>query len=530
MTTYNVALHEGVDYDAFWHEMESRRPPRLKDEFVPTRIVEIVNERPTSLRQCWYDLTEEEANRLQGDPRVYCVEIPPEHRDDIKTYSMASQSISYKQASPDSNNLGNLQLLRLTSKQNNLNTSASPYSGTGTYNYSLDGSGVDVVIMDSGCQVNHPEFTDANGVSRVQQIDWYAASGVPGTMPANFYTDATGHGTACASASAGKLYGFAKNAQIYVLTMYDFNPNGIDTTTLFDVLLGWHNNKPINPVTGYKRPTVLNMSFISSQNFYGVSAALPTAGNYRGTPWTTFTLNYAAGNYAFSRASSLFPVLVNSRKIDVEECISAGICCVSAAGNWGAIMDRIGGPDYNNYLVHSNGSTYYYNRGSGNQAANGVICVGNSKSYPFASITSPTDQIYYNSHCGPLVDIFANGVDIAMATSNTGTYADTSPYTYPNSGFKMIFMTGTSFSSPAVAGIAAQFLQVYPTATPSQIKQKIIESSTPDILFDNPGSLSYGNTNYLFGASNRIAYQPYNTAENFTTLGSPSISNATINL
>jgi subtilisin family serine protease len=306
--------------------------------------------------------------------------------------------------------------------------------------------------------------------------------------------------------------------------MLDFNDDGIGTTTLFDVLIGWHNNKPINPFTGYKRPTVLNMSFISARSFYGVGNALPTAGNYRGTPWTTFTYAYAAANYAMSRAQSTYPVLVDSRKIDVEECISAGICCVSAAGNFGSIMDRIGGPDYNNYLV-SGGTTYYYNRGSGNQAANGVICVGNSISADTAPITTPSETIYYNSHCGPLVDIFANGVQIAMATSNTGIYADSSPYTYPNSGFKMTFMTGTSFSSPAVAGIAAQFLQVYPTATPLQIKQKIIEVSTPDALFDNPGSLAYGNTKYLFGASNKIAYQPFNNYENFKIQGSTSITN-----
>ena len=38
---------------------------------------------------------------------------------------------------------------------------------------------VQVLILlsqDSGLQVDRPEFNDANGVSRVQQIDWYAVS------------------------------------------------------------------------------------------------------------------------------------------------------------------------------------------------------------------------------------------------------------------------------------------------------------------------------------------------------------------
>ena len=45
----------------------------------------------------------------------------------------------------------------------------------------MDGTGVDIVIQDSGLQVDHPEFNDANGVSRVQQIDWFSASGVTGS-------------------------------------------------------------------------------------------------------------------------------------------------------------------------------------------------------------------------------------------------------------------------------------------------------------------------------------------------------------
>ena len=46
--------------------------------------------------------------------------------------------------------------------------------------------------MDSGIQADHPEFQDANGNTRVQQIDWYAASGLTGTMPPGHYTDYDG--------------------------------------------------------------------------------------------------------------------------------------------------------------------------------------------------------------------------------------------------------------------------------------------------------------------------------------------------
>jgi subtilisin family serine protease len=81
--------------------------------------------------------------------------------------------------------------------------------------YTLTGRGVDVVIQDSGLSVNHPEYTDANGVSRVVELDWYAASGLAGTQDANHYRDYHGHGSHCAGTVAGRTQGWAKDAAIY---------------------------------------------------------------------------------------------------------------------------------------------------------------------------------------------------------------------------------------------------------------------------------------------------------------------------
>jgi len=61
MRTYNVALHKGVDYDQFWDEIENLSDT---DGFVPSRRVDIVWERESSLRQCWYELSDEEADLL----------------------------------------------------------------------------------------------------------------------------------------------------------------------------------------------------------------------------------------------------------------------------------------------------------------------------------------------------------------------------------------------------------------------------------------------------------------------------------
>ena len=56
--------------------------------------------------------------------------------------------------------------------------------------------------------------------------------------------------------------------------------SGMPITTSFDAIKLWHRNKPITS-TGYKRPTIVNMSWGYGRTFSGI-----TGGNYRGTDWT----------------------------------------------------------------------------------------------------------------------------------------------------------------------------------------------------------------------------------------------------
>ena len=191
MKEYNVALHKDVDYDSFWEDMETENDGLL---YIPNRKVEYTNERPASLRQCWYLLTDEEAELVRQDPRVFCVEIPPEHRDDIVMGFRATQIADFTKTTSDSGAFTNWGLIRSS------NTTNVYGSGTTTalnYDYTLDGNGVDVVIQDSGLQVDHPEFTDANNTTRVYQIDWGSYSGGAFTQNANHYRDFDGHGTHC---------------------------------------------------------------------------------------------------------------------------------------------------------------------------------------------------------------------------------------------------------------------------------------------------------------------------------------------
>ena len=194
-----------------------------------------------------------------------------------------------------------------------MNEATNPYTGVnaaaGGYNYTLDGTGVDVVIVDSGIQADHPEFQDADGVSRVQQINWFTASGVSGTMPTAHYTDYHGHGTHVAGTAAGKTYGWAKNAKIFSIKLNGLqgssDPNvGISVADMADVIIGWHNAKPVDPTTGVKRPTVVNHSW-GYARYYNTVTNLTYQGALKtGTEIDTANKRWAFGLVPISGGSA----------------------------------------------------------------------------------------------------------------------------------------------------------------------------------------------------------------------------------
>ena len=500
--TYNVALNEGVDYDQFWSEIETAQ---AGGNYVPDRAVQIINERPASLRQCWYALTEEEAQTLRNDPRVFCVEFPPEFRDDIQAEGCTTQTgLWYKwdaSVNPE-NNLGiNWGLTRTDSRTNNT-PDYPPQQGTFNHDYLCDGTGVDFVVVDGGIQPDHPEFTDANGVSRVQQIDWYAASGVSGTMPAfnTFYSDYNGHGTLVTGLAAGKIYGRAKNSRIYCMTV---NVSRVNPTTFiplsdaFDCIKGWHNNKPIDPATGFKRPTVVNLSVIFVNTYSDI-----TGGNYRGTSWvgTTGQVQYGMTG-SNNDGTGSYGERIDSIDTDVAELLAAGVHVVASNGNFYQIVDNVGGQDYNNYYTTSSGETKYYMRGGSPSAAPGVINVGGVSIY----FTGP-ERIYDKGGKGPRTDVFAPSAGLVTSVSTVNVAGATTAYP-TNSSYYIGAFSGTSVASPLVAGMVAQMLQAFPNYSPAAIRQLVKDYSTPNVLADLSTS-DYSNPFGLYGAPNNFAYLP----------------------
>jgi subtilisin family serine protease len=500
---YIVVLNKDVNYDQFWNEMEN---VSSTDGFVPNRRVDIVNERPGSLRSCHYALTNEEAEILRSDSRIYSVEIPPQQRDDIEIVENITQVGDFTKTTSGSGSFINWGLRRCIDYNNPYGTSTTVSGG---YNYLYDGTGVDIVIQDSGLQVDHPEFTDASGNSRVQQINWYTASGLPGTQSANHYRDFDGHGTHCAGIAAGKNYGWAKNSRIFSVKVSGLEGSGdsgtgISVTDCFDVIKLWHINKPIDPTTGYKRPTVVNMSW-----GYGTSYSNIDGGNYRGTPWAGNLRETSYGMIGVN-ISGVFRhnVRVGSVDADLDELISAGVIVCISAGNSFDKIDLPGGLDYDNYYNKIGVGNTYYHRGSSPYSTSAII-VGSIDSTVYSA--NLDQKSTFSSH-GPGVSIMAPGSNIMSASSNTNDYG-ASDY-HLNPAFKQMNISGTSMASPQVAGVAALYLGIYPSVTPSLVKnfltsEQIVAGN--DRIYSTGLDDDYTNNRSITNGTQSFLYWPYST-------------------
>ena len=374
------------------------------------------------------------------------------------------------------------------------------------------------MISDSGIQADHPEFQYiGNSTSRVQQINW--ADYVPAlSSMANAYQDPDGHGTHVAGIAAGKTYGWAKGSEIYSIVAT--GTNAANPLDLFEAVKLWHQAKTND------RPTVLNMSWAIFYQylFFGgdpVSAtnnilANVTSVTYQGV---TYPGNASVTNYGvlLDSANSLcldsvvngIPAIVSSYDVALQECLDSGVVACKAAGNNSYKIDILGGPDYPNYFTYSVLGNVPYHQGS-TPGTPDTIFTGSLNS---VSYSASLDQRDSYSCAGPGVDIFACGTDIFSATTSNVSapfYAGSAPY-FLNNSYRQFNSTGTSMSSPQIAGICCLYLQqnpgnIFSPNNSANLKNYIVENAS-NTMYSSGNSVSYLDGTSLLGGSPIVAYQ-----------------------
>ena len=266
-----------------------------------------------------------------------------------------------------------------------------------SYTYNLDGSGVNIYILDTGIRLTHSDFGNRAG---------YIPNGNNGDFVNDGYgsaADCHGHGTHVAGTAAGSSYGVAKGATIWAGRVVNCQGSG-------DVSMA-----------------------IAAVDWITASGSLPASVN--------MSLGY--GN-------------VQSLRDAVESSISHGF----------------------NYAVSA---------GNGNFA--GIpqdACSGSPSGAPNANTvgaTASNDAEASFSNYGPCVDILGPGVSIVSAYYTTDNATAT--------------MSGTSMSSPHVAGAVALYLDANPNATPAQVTNALTSNASVDKIKLHSRSNRGGTPNLL---------------------------------
>jgi hypothetical protein len=519
-----ITLHEGTNKQGFIKDLvESSSVP-----FVPSRDVKLHDERFLKTL-CEFFLTEEEILQLRKDVRVKGVDIKSERHlnvDSIRegTFTMVdydSTGIHNDPSDPayeydpevvkNYKQWGLLASAKKTDQPNVVgNPTPSDYIFKERTGFSADGEGVDVVIFDNGIQWAHPEFSGPPyGGSRVQLIDWWAESGVPGSQPSYYYQTNNAHGTSMASVVAGNIQGWAPKAHIYSMVLADLLPGGSGAgfpgvTTAFELILGWHKNKPNN------RPTIVNMGWsrkptcFVQQGSGGQDEAPVGTQAYENGGGGLVDINCEVGIPASCEGGKLtlrHPQIGNSAENElVEQLIKAGVIIVASTGNNNFLFAHPNDAPLYDYfiqsgeLVGSDGAVntpLYPCRGSYPGTAGGAnkcITVSN------AGVEAEEDggKYYFKKHprasFGAGIDIFAPGTNILAAVNNSAVAYGPDAILYPpadTAGIKYYLQSGsgTSYSAAQVTGILALWLQS--NTVPKHLQNENMQANARQWLFRN---------------------------------------------
>ena len=473
---YVVTLHNYEDLNSFYDDMETPGG----DLYIPNRAVELVDRRPIS-RSTHYMLSKEEVELISQDSRVMAVQRTMKDMGMHIKPLWNQTSSNWNKSNTVSSSHRNWGLLRVYEGIQRTNWGSNGTTNvSGSIRTSVDGTNVDVVIVDGHIDPQHPEFavnSDGSGGSRVIQYNWFQDNPAVSGTPAGVYyyppyvdfsypdnngngisdrTEDNDHGAHVAGIAVGNSNGWARGSSIYNISPYSSNPSY--TSNFIDYVRFWHQTKPINPLTGLRNPTITNHSYGISQT---VSISSITRIRYKGVsrlpPFTATQLSsYGIKNdgtsvFLPSRASIAF-------EQDYIDAMAEGVIMIGAAGNTQTKIDNFSlnvVDDYNNRL-DVGAAFYYYNRGS-ISAIDGMICVGSINANVIESKSTFSES-------GPRVDVYSPG---QLIMSSIDSQLPVSVTDSRNAAYSNTKKSGTSMASPQVAGLIACLAEIWPRISQS---------------------------------------------------------------
>jgi hypothetical protein len=504
---YIVTLKNKDDLDDFYDDMETPGG----NLYIPSRTVEVANRRKIS-RNTHYYLTELEAEQIRNDARVLAVERLPKDLG-VEAIRFWEQTADFEKSSTISSTDKNWGLLRVIngSHISGWGTDGSFAQITESIKTTSSGKNVDVVIVDAHINPNHPEFAlneNGTGGSRVNLFDWYSLSNYLGYSTVGSYSYSSissNHGTHVAGTVCGNTQGWARKSNIYNMEFNYAGSNALPNWQLyiFDYLRAFHLNKPINPTTGRRNPTITNHSW--GYAYDPISLSIISGHTYRGVFTDISTLSTTdkktsleangvpvPGNTFLFRMPFYYPALMS----DVEDAINDGIIVVAAAGNSYWNTARPGDIDYDNSIRIFN-TDYYHSRGSspasGPTLATEITGGLAPTSISVGNISQLNSEVKNaSSNYGNGVDIWAPGSNIISAVYNSTAASEfgiTLANDPRNSNYKIGSISGTSMASPQVCGVLACY---------AEIDQNLNQQTALDYLLSTAksGQLASVGTNY----------------------------------
>ena len=568
-----------------WEEIHNYIINENEIDGIPNRKIDCTSEMKCSSKRGVYNMSVKEANVLRNHPKVDWVEpsslynpIVLEQRKydeefDKHIFTDRFRDSTIRNLRPNSAATDSTSELDYTqwglhrhqSKYNNYGTNTTLASDS---QYSLTGKNVDVVIMDTGVRWDHPEFllpgvssfADKNS-TRVRDIiihgaseygiNWsseglvaagsgslanYDVARVLGSsIPSYDY-----HGSHCAGTAAGNMFGAAFEANIWSIACIDRSDVGFsEPADGFDYIKVWHKNKPVNPLTGRKNPTVVNCSwgfrqFFNSDNSYTAS--------FRGSSYTktnvdasatavpaVYYLSYGFGTYReFTSVKTTSQAEANEVANDAD---CKNMIFVCAAGNSNGKQEFINGVDYNNEITSG---TYFYNSGYDNYynrpGTPSITNIGNDNAWIKVGSIDADRQSGSQERCssfsdrGPAIDIWAAGSNILSPYAGEDSFADPR-----DNNFYLQMISGTSMATPNVVGVIATYLESNPSADQAKVREWLFNEgstivSTTDYYdpYTSNGAndaFYWGSTYSLKSSPRRILYNPYANNRTITLSG-----------